>query len=317
MRKSVKINFVKFWPTFSRGDNFFTRLIAKNYDVVISDEPDFVFYSVFAGEMPKGEYVKIFYSGENVRPDFEECDWAFTFDYDEELNHPRHSRLPLYVVEPTLGPQDLIKKDADIDVIKKGKLKFCNFIYTNDCSFRTMFFGKLSEYKKVDAPGRCMNNMPRIPSRDVMEGTHTPDLDKLDFMKDYKFSIVMENSSYPGYTTEKITDAMRVNSIPIYWGNPLISRDFNTKSFVSYHDFEKLIKSRIPKILFKIPKVRGLFKLIVQAIAINRVIKRVIEIDGDDGLYDRYLKEPWFNGNMSSASAILDKTEEKLKEIFG
>ena len=42
---------------------------------------------------------------------------------------------------------------------------------------------------------------------------------KMDFIKDYKFVISFENSSNPGYTTEKLIEPMLVNSIPIYWGN--------------------------------------------------------------------------------------------------
>ena len=36
--------------------------------------------------------------------------------------------------------------------------------------------------------------------------------------KKYKFNICFENSSTPGYVTEKIIQSMYVNSIPIYWG---------------------------------------------------------------------------------------------------
>jgi len=57
------------------------------------------------------------------------------------------------------------------------------------------------------------------------------------FYSDYKFVFALENTSKCGYTTEKITTPMAANSIPIYWGNPDVHRDFNTASFVNVHGY--------------------------------------------------------------------------------
>ena len=38
-------------------------------------------------------------------------------------------------------------------------------------------------------------------------------------------TIAFENSSFPGYTTEKIFEPMLEGSIPIYWGNPRVDED--------------------------------------------------------------------------------------------
>lgn len=58
--------------------------------------------------------------------------------------------------------------------------------------------------------------------------------------KPYKFSIAFENAWYPGYTSEKIVTSMLAGTIPIYWGNPDISREFNSASFINCHDFPTL-----------------------------------------------------------------------------
>ena len=60
--------------------------------------------------------------------------------------------------------------------------------------------------------------------------------DKRAFLADHRFTIAFENESHSGYTTEKVVEPMLVNSIPIYWGDPLIGRDFDTRSFLSAHD---------------------------------------------------------------------------------
>ncbi len=42
--------------------------------------------------------------------------------------------------------------------------------------------------------------------------------DKFDVLKEYKYSIVIENSSYPDYWTEKLADAFLSETYPIYYG---------------------------------------------------------------------------------------------------
>lgn len=61
---------------------------------------------------------------------------------------------------------------------------------------------------------------------------------KINFLKNYKFTIAFENTKGNGYTTEKLTDAFMACSIPIYWGNPLVTREFNPKAFINCNDFD-------------------------------------------------------------------------------
>src|SRR5207249_8371440 len=59
---------------------------------------------------------------------------------------------------------------------------------------------------------------------------------KRAFISQYKFTIAFENSSYPGYHTEKILDPMMVDSLPIYWGNPCIRSEEHTSELQSRFD---------------------------------------------------------------------------------
>lgn len=45
---------------------------------------------------------------------------------------------------------------------------------------------------------------------------------KIDGLKDYMFSVAMENSIYDTYYTEKILDCFLTGTIPIYWGTSKI-----------------------------------------------------------------------------------------------
>src|SRR6185312_9671314 len=128
-------------------------------------------------------------------------------------------------------------KPADYDAGQtlKGKKHFCNFLYSHQVPYREEFFRQLSKYKKIDAPGKSMNNMESIDSiysGDIWER-------KRQFLSEYKFTIAFENYVYPGYQTEKLYDAMQANSIPIYCGDPNIKEIFNTASFINMHDIAK------------------------------------------------------------------------------
>lgn len=57
--------------------------------------------------------------------------------------------------------------------------------------------------------------------------------DKLDALKDYRFSIVIENDKYETYYTEKLTDCFATGTIPIYWGAPDIGNIFNSDGIIT------------------------------------------------------------------------------------
>ena len=217
----VKINFCDFWWNFDKTDNFFYNLLKEDYEVEIAESPDYVFYSVFGGFSKNYSCTKIFYTGENIAPNFDACDYAFTF---QNIDDPRNYRLPLYVLHPTY--YDLTKKEVDESLVNR---KFCNFVFSNGGGQqRNELFEKLSKYKQVDSGGQWMNNLGYTVQ------------DKLAFQSEYKFSIAFENvAGYPneGYITEKILDPMTVNSIPIYKGGSLANQDFNAKSFINGNDF--------------------------------------------------------------------------------
>lgn len=264
MRKKIKIAFTDFWGGFENNptgmtefDNVLYRMLSEFYDIEISNEPDYLFYSVFGNNHYRfKDCVKIFYTGENRRPNFDECNYSLSFDY---MNDERNLRFPLSAI--TLyegGKKDGFEKEIDFDKIKSEKTEFCNFIFSNpNAGLRNMLFQELSKYKRVDAGGRVLNNIGYLVD------------DKLKFQSKYKFSIAFENSEYPGYTTEKLVHPKLVDSIPIYWGNPLVNKDWNTKSFINAYDFDNVLD----------------------------LIDFIKEVDNNDDLWYKMLTEPHLNEN--------------------
>lgn len=255
----IKIAFCDFWSGFDLNpfdlttNNFFYLILNEKFDIEISDNPDVLIYSVFGNQHKRYNCKKILYTGENIRPNFNECDYSITFDH---LIDSRNFRFPLSAI--TLyeaGIRDKFTKNVDFEKIISEKINFCNFLFSNpNGQARNYLFAELSKYKKVDSGGRVLNNLGYLVD------------DKLDFLNSYKFTIAFENSEYPGYTTEKLIHPKLKNSIPIYWGNPSVSIDWNDKSFINAYDFNSM----------------------------SELISYIKEIDNDDDLYYKMLLEPHF-----------------------
>lgn len=150
---------------------------------------------------------------------------------------------------------------------KTPKTAFCNFIYSNEANYKRFpgvaerrdFCKLLSQYKRVDCAGVSLNNTDKL--RVIEENFNDYCPAKLQFMRDYKFTIAFENRSVEGYITEKIWHAYLTGTIPIYWGSPNIAKFFNPESFVNCHDYGSFAE----------------------------VIDRVKEIDNDMELFERYI----------------------------
>lgn len=225
--KTIKVLGVDDGPWVKRGHFPWLSYLRTLYNVEVSEKPDFLFYSCFGTKFLKYDNcIRIFYTGENVRPDFNHCDYAIGFD---RLSFgDRYIRQAAMVTGSPLDPS--------IDYIQR---KFCNFVYSNSWSGtgarqRMEFCKFLAKYKSVDCPGTVLNNMRNAIT--PREGNFFPG--KLEFVKGYKFTIAWENSFYPGYITEKLTQPLEAHSIPIYMGDPDVALDFNPKAFINCNEFK-------------------------------------------------------------------------------
>ena len=332
MTKQVRIKFTN-GLSFAGGVREILNIVLSEYEFIESDQPDFVIFGPYGSDIPKGEFTRIGYFCENMKPDMTVCDWAFGTRYEEDVNDPRYMRIQWHGFDPN----SLIKNRTNVDEVIKQKTRFCNFVYSNHSAFREKFCAALSKYKPVDAPGKSMNNMASIESTARDKGDMWQR--KRAFLSHYKFTIAFENSSYPGYYTEKLLDPMLVNSLPVYWGNPNIDRHFNPRSFVNAHDHLRANGSRLvgfldancqrevsysgvgggdivsSKIKRKLKGAGQDLKTRLQYQAdFDELIARVIEIDRDEGLYARYLSEPWFEKNEPPSN---QQVVQRWREIFG
>jgi hypothetical protein len=227
VRKKVRLRFVDFWDDQNTNESVFYKLLNLRFEIEISDDPDYIVYSVFGYEHLKYNCVRIFFTGEQVSPDFDVSDYAIGFDY---LNFgDRYIRFPIFALaysSQKLKEIENQNNSRSFDLFLKRD--FCSFIYSNSraTSPRDQFFRLLHSRKYIKSAGRHLNNVGYFIK------------DKVEFESKFKFSIAFENASYPGYTTEKILDSFAAGTIPIYYGDSLIYNDFNKGSFINLHDFD-------------------------------------------------------------------------------
>jgi hypothetical protein len=65
---------------------------------------------------------------------------------------------------------------------------------------------------------------------------------KLTALKDYAFSITIENTNKDYYFTEKLIDCFMTGTVPIYWGCPSIGNFFNTDGMIFFDTVDDLFK---------------------------------------------------------------------------
>lgn len=306
-RPVLRVDFARWWPNFNPEHNFLVNALRMHFDVQVGASPDILFFSVFQGEWPAGDYLKVFYTGEARRPDMSAADWAFSYECDEEFRHPRHLRVPLYAIEidgrafrDDWG-RELIKTGDYADrIMAEGREGFCAYVAYKDAWTRCAMFDRLAAYRRVVAPGRSRSNAAPISDGDPEKSRMNDEFQalKCSFFQTFRFALVFENCSYPGYTSEKLVDAMRAGCIPIYWGNPAVVREFNPRSFVNVNDYEAEESARCPRWLKRFPFLyKRFWKYHIMPRAMDRAAAVVREIDRNPEVRRAVLAEPWFHNN--------------------
>ena len=231
----MKVCFSDFWTPFDPNNNFFIHIIRElyeNVEVVHPEDSDVMFFSFFGNE--NGRYKnckKIFFTGENIPPNFNKCDYSLTFDHD--THGGKNFRLPLWYlyidwfdVKTSDNPEWLIPESylyGENEFTLKPKDKFCTIVYGKQIESRIRAIQNISRYKTVEVFGKANPNQP-LPDGEKY---------KLDLISNYKFSLCYENSVTPGYHTEKLLHGKIAGNIPIYYGDKTVSQDFNPDSFIN------------------------------------------------------------------------------------
>lgn len=261
--KTVKINYASQFANFDIKQNLIYDILVNNgYDVQISDNPDYIICGC-TGEnyydYCKCPQVRIFYSGENYLPDLNLVDYAIS-PYPVQFGD-RHFQLPA-CVWPRAHWVELAERNREgyTKELLNEKIYFANFISSHESehSIRGDFFKQLCQYKRVEAPGTYLNNMPDGQSVDWLNDSKT------DFQRKCKFTLCFESTNHYGFVTEKIMDAFYADTIPVYFGSSTAAEIFNKDAFISVADYASF----------------------------DDAIERIKELDQDDEKYLEMLRQP-------------------------
>lgn len=280
--KTIRIGYTDLYPDQDPKNNVIYNLIKDRYNVEIidttvpanRDKVEYLIYSACGRRFLDYNCVRIFVTGENLTPEFNLCDYGIGFDHI--TFEDRFFRLPIYFWE-------LYKKDFDALLQNRMSLagpspekrEFCGIVASNNTfadPTRENFFEALSKYKHVASGGRAYNNIG------MPDGVP----DKTAFLKNYKFSIAFENSSYPGYCTEKLMQAFAAGNVPIYWGDPTAVEQFNEKAFIN-----------------------------CCGLTLEEAVEKVKEVDNNHELYLKMLSE-----NPLVDSNLKEKTMEEFQKFL-
>lgn len=244
-----KIAFKCFWPNFTTTDQFylFAEFLHANFHITVTPDErdaDIVFYSIFCSEPVHLDHTKknIFYTGENLKsarwaeykmifPEHDKFDFYIGFNRSLSRNT---LRAPVFLGRKYAGnsPFSTLRQLQKPRILVPKK-KFCIFLQAgkSESQYREKFCLDLMRYKPIECPGRILNNCQPLDNNRLSWDN------KIEHYKQFKFAFAFENSVAPGYTTEKLVEALLGNTVPLYWGDPTVDVDFDKKTFICRSDF--------------------------------------------------------------------------------
>jgi len=198
--------------------------------------------------------------------------------FDKVLGwHESLYNLPNFKFKPIteISQWSLLPTELDITQFQVyNKTKKTSFITSNKSmvkghQFRLDCLTEIQKQKlNVDAFGRGIN----------------PINSKLEGLKDYQFSIAMENAKMKNYFTEKLLDCMLAGTIPIYYGCPNIEEWFNPEGIISFDTTEQL--TNIISDLEKTPIYES-----KKAAIHDNYERALVWYEDNDKFFNKYLKE--------------------------
>ena len=273
MASKVRVTFADFWNGFMNDCFMIEEIKAHPKVEFVSENPDLIIASVFGtgknhlkASNPKASVLTVCWECYNrwnriVPGSYLGADYLFLNDDIDYV--PVQGK---YLTEQTSAAVTMM--DLDKEYPPKMELnnslanrEFCSFVFSNQSSdpgavFRKDLFHELSKYKFVSSAGPVDNNYGKLLPKDRSS--------IIEYYSNYKFNICCENTSAPGYVTEKIFNPYVCRSIPIYWGHPSIKETFNPESFIF-------------------------------ATTINDTVKQIIQLDTDPEAYMKMLSTPPFD----------------------
>jgi len=222
--KSIRVSFTNFKDI---PFDFFTISIEKtlgtqSVKIVKHYKPHVQLFSVFGsrGKVSRSKALqKTFFTGENPNVYrngeykgncIDDVSLSLGFDFIEADNYLRLPLWLMYYFSPS-NSKDEIKEILDTFKGEYKKDKFCALVASHDRNgIRRKIYKDVAQIDFIDCPGNLLHN------DDTMRNQYADN--KAIYLQQYKFNICPENSTDPGYVTEKLFQSLHSGCIPIYNG---------------------------------------------------------------------------------------------------
>ena len=136
--------------------------------------------------------------------------------------------------------KSLLSLDERISFVPFG----CCWVSPNDQKIydKTKNVSIISSNKKITDGHKLRHEVIREFGEyiDVYGRGYNPIDLKIDGLKDYRYSIVIENCKRDYWFTEKLIDCFMTGTIPVYWGCPSIGDFFDTEGMIMFDNSQEL-----------------------------------------------------------------------------
>jgi len=218
--KDGSVCYHNWYPCNDYEDEWFHRFIVRN----VGTDHRYHFFSVFGPRIALAMLGKnkVFVSGENVHipnwpyeiyQDYALDKVNLSLGYDD-IQDERYIRFPywlLYMFEPVVDREMIRERIDEINRAENTRKFDCALIASHDqWNMRSPMYEALKDHLEIFCAGKWKHN--------------TDDLwtiynnDKYRYLSEFKFNICAENFYTPLYVTEKLFDAFRCGTIPLYAG---------------------------------------------------------------------------------------------------
>lgn len=302
-----------FWSGFIEntnplGLNFFIELFENVFSTTIQlgtfNESDILLETIFDQKtflFDKSWKYTFLFSGESrLRP----LHQNYSCVLYGERNNKNIINVPLFI--PYLYSSKLLSKITEKKENFLPSKKVCAII-SNPCGdFRNTFLDHLEKKIKIDYAGNYKTNIPIINY-----AYNTPEF--INFIKDYRCIISMENSRHDTYITEKITHGFISGNIPVYWGSNKVVNYFNNDRFINVND--DMIDISIDQIIDICENDDKYLKMIEQNVFSNKNnnLERTINVIAND--IKNLLFRPYKNVDKIFIISSIEFEQERYKRL--
>lgn len=235
----MRVQYKHFWEGFDPINFPLTFFISKAIGEkvsIVDSRPDIEIHSVFkhgpdSRTSPKDRMW--FYTGENVRPDYDAFATILSFDFSNRKNA---FRLPLWwnYLDWSLAASDPKLVGGRINPYRLHEPRALSTHHLERTV--SVFIGNLTELRAQ----AIRQISPTLKIARFGSAFKNPVGSLLDFRSKFAFNLCFENSYFPGYHTEKLLNAYMMESVPLYYGSRTVSLDFNSDAFINLADYKSI-----------------------------------------------------------------------------